>query len=216
MAARTNSARKTTPAKKTAAKTPVKKTASPARKPAAKKALPKTAPVNTDTVVDFRRPLPVRRKVFVGPMGVTEQAAIRAALAAAAARLPVPVSAWTGPRAELADGTVLTHTPPHATTDRQPTFVATIRCPHGAVHAHTIHTAQELHRARILTVQCDQRTDTAPETPAPNPSVRALGDGLTRAKTATAETEPLNQAEIAAGLAARAADTETPKEHPEP
>jgi hypothetical protein len=213
MATRTNSARKTTPAKKTAAKAPAKKTASPARKPAAKKALPKAAPVNT--VVDLRRPLPVRRKVFVGPMGVTEQAAIRAALASAAARLPVPVSAWTGPRAELADGTVLTHTPPHATTNQQPTFIATIRCPHGAVHAHTIHTAQELHRARILTIQCDQRTDKAPGHPTPNPSVRALGDGLTRAKTATAETQPLNQAEITAGLEARA-DTETPKGHPEP
>jgi hypothetical protein len=215
MAARTNSARKTTPAKKTAANTPAKKTASPARKPAAKKALPKAAPVNNATVVDFRRPLPIRRKVFVGPMGVTEQAAIRAALASAAARLPVAVSAWTGPRAELADGTVLTHTPPHATTDRQPTFVATIRCPHGAVHAHTIHTAQELHRARILTIQCDQRADTAPETPAPNPAVRALGDGLTRAKSATAETEPMSADAIAAGLAARAADTETPKGHPQ-
>jgi hypothetical protein len=216
MATRTNNARKTTPAKKTAAKTPAKKTASPARKPAAKKALPKATPVNTDTVVDFRRPLPVRRKVFVGPMGVTEQAAIRAALASAAARLPVPVSAWTGPRAELPDGTVLTHTPPHATTDRQPTFIATIRCPHGAVHAHTIHTAQELHRARILTIQCDQRTDKVPGDPTPNPSVRALGDGLTRAKTATAETQPLNQTEITAGLEARAADTETAKEHPQP
>lgn len=222
MAARTNSARKTTPAKKTAAKTPAKKTASPARKPAAKKALPKTAPVNTDTVVDFRRPLPVRRKVFVGPMGVTEQAAIRAALAAAAARLPVPVSAWTGPRAELADGTVLTHTPPHATTDRQPTFVATIRCPHGAVHAHTIHTAQELHRARLITAQCDQQT-TSPE------HGQAIARGVQRnaippqplarlqiARKATADTQPLTEAEIAAGLAARAADTETPKEHPEP
>lgn len=215
MAARTNSARKTTPAKKTAAKTPAKKATSPARKPAAKKALPKTAPVNKGTVVDVRRPLPVRRKVFVGPMGVTEQAAIRAALASAAARLPVPVSAWTGPRAELADGTVLTHTPPHATTDQQPTFIATIRCPHGAVHAHIIHTAQELHRARILTIQCEQRTDKAPGGPTPNPSVRALGDGLTRAKTATAETQPLTEAEIAAGLAARA-DNDQPKEHPQP
>jgi hypothetical protein len=213
MAARTNSARKTTPAKKTAAKPPAKKTASPARKPAAKKALPKTAPVNNGTVVDFRRPLPVRRKVFVGPMGVTEQAAIRAALASAAARLPVPVSAWTGPHAQLADGTVLTHTPPHATTDRTPTFHAAIRCPHGAVHAYTIHTAQDLHRARILTIQCDQRTDKAPGDPTPNPSVRALGDGLTRARTATAETQPLKQADLPA---ARPADDETPKEHPEP
>jgi hypothetical protein len=206
MATRTNSARKTTPAKKTAAKAPAKKAASPARKPAAKKALSKAAPVNT--VVDLRRPLPVRRRVFVGPMGAVEQAAIRAALASAAARLPVPVRAWNGPVAHLQDGTVLTHTPAHAPTSQTPTFTAAIRCPHGAVHAHTIHTAQELHRARILTVQCNQRTDTAPKTPAPNPAVRALGDGLTRAKSATAETQPIP--------AIQAADAEKPKEHPQP
>ena len=118
-----------TPRKTTAKKTTAKKTTSPARKPAAKKALPKTAPVNQATVVDLRRPLPVRRKVFVGPLGVVEQAAIRAALASAAARLPVPVSAWTGPRAQLADGTILTHTPAHAPSDLTPTFTAAIRCP---------------------------------------------------------------------------------------
>ncbi|CAK7288603.1 hypothetical protein [Streptomyces misionensis] len=44
---------------------------------------------------------------------------------------------------------------------------------------------------------------------------RALGDALTRARTAAADTQPLNTAEIKAGLTARA-DQETPKEHPEP
>jgi hypothetical protein len=44
---------------------------------------------------------------------------------------------------------------------------------------------------------------------------RALGDTLTRATTATDDTQPLPAAEIAAGLAARA-DTEEAKEHPEP
>ncbi|MFF7476605.1 hypothetical protein [Streptomyces sp. NPDC008092] len=208
MATRT---RKTT-AKKTA--TAAKKT-TPARKPAAKKALPNTPPVNTDTVVNVRPPVLVRRKVFVGPMGVTEQAAIRAALAAAKAALRVPVSAWHGPVAHLADDTVLTHTPAHATTDQTPTFRAAIACPHGAIHLYTIHTAQELHRARLLTAQCDGCTIPTPDTEtSPKPAVRALGDALTRARSATAETQPMSRDDIAAGLAARA--TDQAKEHPQP
>lgn len=191
--------------KTTANKAPAKKTAQPRKSTAAKKALPKTTPVNT--VIDLRKPLPVRRRVFVGPMGATEQAAIRAALASAAARLPVPVRTWHGPTAHLKDGTVLTHTPAHATTDQQPTFHAAIRCPHGAIHAYTIHTALELDRARQITALCDQRTDTAPTSPAPNPAVRALGDALTRARTAAADTQPIPVIN---------ADQETPKEHPQP
>lgn len=208
MATRT---RKTT-AKKTA--TAAKKTA-PARKPAAKKALPKAAPVNTDTVVDVRPPLPVRRRVFVGPMGVTEQAAIRAALAAAKAALFVPVSAWHGPVAHLADDTTLTHTPAHATTDQTPTFRAAIACPHGSIHPYTIHTAQELQRARLLTAQCAGciKPDPADE-PHQKTPVRALGDALTRARSATAETQPMSRDDIAAGLAQRADDQA--KEHPQP
>lgn len=204
------STRKQTQSSKTPAKAPAKK--APARKattrktsakPPAKKALPKTAPVNT--IVDLRRPLPVRRRVFVGPMGVHEQAAIRAALAAASARLNIPVSAWNGPTAHIAYDTVLTHTPAHATTDQQPTFHAAIRCPHGAIHPYTIHNPLDLHRARLLTAQCDQRTNQAPTEPHPNPTVRALGDALTRAKAAAADTQPIPTI-----------DTETPKEHPQP
>ncbi|MFB8182555.1 hypothetical protein ACFC8N_42530 [Streptomyces sp. NPDC055966] len=215
--ATTRTAKKTTPpqrdaaAKKTApapGKAPAKKTA--ARKPAAKKALSvKPEQVNRQTAVDLRKPLPVRRRVFVGPMGATEQAAIRAALAAAKAQLPVPVRSWEGPIARLADGTVLTHSPAHATTDQQPTFHAAIRCPHGAVHVRTIHTARELDHARALTAQCKQRTDKAPELAAPNPAVRALGDALTHATSATDDTQPIPV------LPARADDEEA-KEHPEP
>jgi hypothetical protein len=146
-------------------------------------------------------------------MGVTEQAAIRAALASAAARLPVPVRAWTGPTAHLADGTVLTHTPAHAPTytAQPPAFTATLRCPHGAIHAYTIHTAQELHRARLLTAQCDQRAP-HPKTPAVHP----LPEGIRRADASAPDTQPLSGDDIADGLAARTADTETPKEHPQP
>lgn len=194
--------------KTTAKKTAAKKATSPARKPATK-ALPNTAPVNKATVTDIRPPLPVRRRVFVGPMGATEQAAIRAALAAAAARLPVPVSAWHGPTAHLTDGTVLTHTPPHTTTDRTPAFHAAIRCPHGAIHPYTIHTALDLHRARLLTQQCGQRTDTTPQEP--DTKVRALGDALTRTKTAAADTQPIPAISPVVRI-----DAETPKGHPEP
>lgn len=195
--------------KTTAKKTPDPAKKAAARKPATKKALPAAAPVNPSTIVDLRRPLPTRRRVFVGPMGATEQAAIRAALAAASARLPVPVRSWHGPTAHLHDGTILTHTPAHATTDQTPTFHAAIRCPHGAVHAYTIHTTQELQQARQLTAQCNQRTE--PITP--DIVVRALGDALTRARAAAADTQPLDTKQIRAGLTARP-DQESAKEHP--
>ncbi|AKZ60770.1 hypothetical protein SAM23877_p061 (plasmid) [Streptomyces ambofaciens ATCC 23877] len=204
MATRTRNANKQT----------AKKTTPRARKTTTK-ARPKNTPVNATTIVDLREPLPVRRRVFVGPMGAQEQAAARAALASATARLPIPVRTWHGPTARLNDGTVITHTPAHATTDHTPTFHAAIRCPHGAAHVYTIHTAQELHRARQITALCDQRTDTAPTPAAPNPAVRALGDALTRARSAAADTQPLSHAEIAAVLTARA-DQDQPKEHPQP
>lgn len=175
------------------AKQTAKKTTHRPRKTTTK-TRPTNAPVNTATIVDLRKPLPVRRRVFVGPMGAQEQAAIRAALASAAAQLPIPVRTWNGPTAHLTDGTVITHTP---------------------AHAYTIHTAQELHRARQITALCNQTTDTAPTTPQPNPAVRALGDALTRAKTAAADTQPLTLADITNGLEARA-DAEVPKEHPQP
>lgn len=210
MATRTSSARKTGTTKASTNKTPAaKKTTS--RKPPAKKALPKTAPVNKATTVDLRHPLPVRRKVFVGPLGATEQAAIRAALASAAARLPVPVRAWHGPTAHLPDGTVLTHTPAHATTEQTPAFHAAIRCPHGAVHAYTIRTAADLQQARTLTARCQQSTQPAPATPTLNPAIRRLGD----TPAAADETQPMDTTQITAGLTARA-DNDTAREHPEP
>jgi hypothetical protein len=202
-------ATRTRNAKQTAKKT------TPRPRKTTTKTRPANAPVNTATTVDLRKPLPIRRRVFVGPMGAQEQAAIRAALASASAQLPIPVRTWNGPTAHLTDGTVITHTPAHAYTDQQPTFQAAIRCPHGAAHTYTIHTAQELHRARQITALCNQPTDTAPTTPQPNPSVRALGDALTRAKTAAADTQPLTLADITAGLQARA-DQDQPKGHPEP
>lgn len=185
-----------------------------------------TQPADRATRVDLRRPLTVRRKLFVGPMGATEQAAIRAALASAAARLPVPVRAWTGPVARLADGTVLTHTPAHATTDQQPQFIAHIPCSRGAHHEYLIRTARDLAGARALTRICQgphgsENADTAITrgvTPAaaPKPSaVLQLREGIRRATAATSETQPLSLEDITDGLTNRA-DHDTPKEHPEP
>lgn len=147
MATRT---RKTTAKQTTTAA--AKKTTSPARKPTAKKTPPAKPDTDRATVVDTRPELPVRRRVFVGPMGAHEQAAIRAALAAAAIALPVPVRAWNGSQAHLADGVLLIH---NAGTDR--IFTANIACQHGAIHGYPITTAQDLREARALTHACERR-----------------------------------------------------------
>ena len=47
--------------------------------------------------------------------------------------------------------------PGHATTDQPPQFTAAIRCPHGATHTHTIHSALDLRSARLITQDCDRR-----------------------------------------------------------
>lgn len=224
MTARTRTAKKATdatpaPAKKATTKrtTPTKPRAPRTR--AARNATPalslvkeQTAQDDTKqpaaTIVDLRHPLPVRRRLFVGPHTPAELAAIRAALASAAARLPVPVRSWNGPTAQLADGTVLTHTPTFATTDQPPAFTAAIRCRHGAVHVYPVHNALDLSRARLLAHQCDQRADQ----PKP-PAVHALPEGVRRAEATKADTQPLTTAEITAGLEARA-DNDQAKEHP--
>jgi hypothetical protein len=240
MATRT---RKTT-AKKAA--TPAKKTtAAPARKATAKKA-PAWPAKPAETVVDTREPLPVRRRLFTGPLGANEQAAVRAALAAASARLPVPVRAWNGSTAQLADGVLLIHNP---SPDRL--FTAHIACRHGAIHNHPISTGPDLREARAVTQACDrQHTEptehdgaeldwdkaigprktpqaavalvpvragaTASQAVLALPAApRVLGDQLTRATSATDDTQPLPRDEITAGLAARA-DNDQPKEHPQP
>jgi hypothetical protein len=220
---------KKSPAKRASAKaTPVNKTtAGPALKPTAKapvkKALPRTAPTNTVTVL--RPQLPVRRRIFVGPMDATELASVRAALAAASAALPVPVRAWNGPQAQLADGTLLIHNPG---PDR--IFTAQIACPHGAIHGCPITTRHDLTEARAVTRICQTRhTSTTGEdtdwdraitqgvTPLTQPVVKVsrLAEGLKTAKKAAADTQGLALDEIAAGLTNRA-DQDQPKGHPEP
>ncbi|MFJ7297603.1 hypothetical protein [Streptomyces collinus] len=221
---------KKSPTKRATAKAaPVNKTtAGPAPKPAAKtpakKALPKTAPLNTVTVLHPQ--VSVRRKVFVGPLGANEIAAVRAALAAASAALPVPVRSWNGPQAQLADGLLLIHNPG---PDR--IFTANIACPHGAIHGWPIRTRDDLTEARAVTRICQTR-HTAPDettgldwdraitqgvTPLTQPVVKVsrLTEGLKTAKKAVADTQGLSRDDIDAALTNRA-DTETPKEHPQP
>jgi hypothetical protein len=225
--ARTTQTAKATPAKKTAAKKPATKRTPRARTPGktataapalslVKDSTDTTTP-NPTTLVDLRHALPVRRR-FVGPLGATEQAAARAALAAAAARLPIPVRTWNGSTAQLADGTLLIHNPG---PDRL--FTAHIACPHGAIHGTPIRTLHDLHAARTNTHACqhphggvnaDQAITTGVNTSPPKAltPVLVVHEGLRR----TADTQPLSQTEIADGLTNRTADNEQAKEHPAP
>lgn len=219
----TRTAKKATaPAKKTAPP------ATPARKRAAKKAAPAPTP-DRGTQVDLRKPLPTRSRPAVGPLSATEQAACRAALASAMLRLPIPVTAWHGPTAQLQDGTRLTHTdtkpPAFNTPTDPPQFTAHVPCPHGAIHQHLIRSATDLTEARATAHACTTahsavwqqalahgvRSASEPKTPV----VLQLREGIHRANSAAADTQPLSQADINAGIEARtAAADEHPKEHP--
>ncbi|MGW1870967.1 hypothetical protein ACWCPS_36180 [Streptomyces mauvecolor] len=173
------------------------------------------------TLVDLRHPLPVRRPRFTGPATPAELTEARAALASAAASLPIPHLAWHAPGrgrafAVLADGTVITHF-----ANRAPVFTVQLPlCPCGAIHETTITTAAQLEAAR--TAACtSQHDDTAAHealpvgiqaAPSPaikTPAVRSLGEGLRRAAAAVADTQSLVLADIAATL-------EQAEEHPEP
>jgi hypothetical protein len=207
------------------ATTRTRKRTTPAKKTAAKKTTTKKAATSPVTVVNLYKPPPVRRKLFTGPMGAHEQAAIRAALASAGLRLPIPVRTWNGSEAQLADGVLLIHNPG---PDR--TFTAHIACRHGAIHGWPITSHTDLREARALTHACE-RPHTTPEDGGPDWD-KAINHGVTRhrptqtgvivqlregARRAHAlhdDTEPLN---LTAGLAERAtADDDQAKEHPQP
>lgn len=227
MATRTGNARKTTPAQRdTAKKAAAKKTTTRPRKTAAaKKTQPRLSLVTNDrgTVVDLRYPLKARRRLFVGPMGPSEQAAIRAALDAARIALPVPVSSWDGSTANLADGLILTHNPG---PDRH--FTAHIACPHGAIHGWPISSHDDLRRARAITRACGSRHtanmpgDDGTELDWDKASTHGiqrtsrLGDGIKTIRKTVTDTQPLSEAEIAAHIAQQLADQDTAKEHPQP
>jgi len=213
------------------ATTRTRKSTTPAKQTAAKKTTKKAAPTKTTrpgTVVNLYKPPPVRRKLFVGPMGVNEQAAIRAALAAASLLLPIPVRTWNGSQAHLADGTLLIHNP---SDDR--TFTAHIACRHGAIHGYPITSHTDLREARALTHACERPHTTKDGagldwdnainhgvTPTRTPKtgvVVQLREGVRRTHALHDDTEPLPLTDITAGLAERAtADTDQAKEHPQP
>lgn len=196
-----------------------------------------TAPTTEPDTGTVTTPLPklaVRRKVFVGPMGPSEQAAIRAALAAARLALPVPVRTWNGSQAQLADGTLLIHNPG---PDRA--FTAHIACPHGSIHGYPITNENDLRAARAITKACGRRhsTKTAGEDgteldwdKAIQHGVRhtsRLGEGIQQIRKTVAETQPIPI--ITTVTPGRVADTKplpaediaaitnpTAKEHPQP
>ncbi|MEU1133543.1 hypothetical protein ABZ383_27425 [Streptomyces sp. NPDC005900] len=159
-------------------------------------------PERPTALVDLRHPLPTRP--INGPHSSLELTCARATLASAAARLPIPHLAWQPlpdghAAAHLVDGTLLIHT---ATDGRAPHWTAHVPCPHGAHHQHPVTSPSTLHQARTATATCTGPHTTAEDqdqaviegTRPTRPAVRALGEGLHRARTAT----------------------DQPKEHPEP
>ena len=205
-------------------RTTTKKTASaPAPKPADKQSGPRL------TVIDMRKPLPVRRTT-PGPYTPAQLAEARAALAAAYARLPIPVINWqTLPdnrtAAYMADDTLIVHT-----AHRAPLFTALILCPQGRRHEHPITDQATLHTARNLTRGCTSTHGAATDdqhqaltegvtTPPPPPVIRApkaitpvkvLADRLAKSSTSNDDT----QANDVTDLRNAAAD-DTAKEHPD-
>jgi hypothetical protein len=174
-----------------------------------------------------RRPLPKRPRTFYGRHTAIQLAEARACLASATARLPIPHILWLTQAngqaaARLTDGTFIIHT-----AERAPDFLALIRCPLGTLHSHTIHTAADLAEARAVTHACMRQHETDDHHRAitygvhpvaqPKPSaVLALREGVRRAEATKVDTQAMSLEEIADGAAARAADTETAKEHPQP
>lgn len=221
-------------ARTTTRKTTAKKT-TPRKAPAARK----TAAKAHGTVVDLRHPLPVRRRNFTGPYTPAQITEARAVLASAMARLPIPSLLWlTQPDgrayAKLPNGTLLIHTHP-----TNPEFDAHIPCRHGALHQHLVTTARDLAEARAVTHACERphATPTADEgtcldwdkainygvaptrTPKTGVIVQLRAGARRAAHTLHDDTEPLNLTDITAGLrdrAAATADTDQPKEHPQP
>jgi hypothetical protein len=215
--ARTSSPRKTTAKKTTARKTTAQKTtAAPAE--------------NAGTVVQLRPKLATRRRTAAGEYTPAQLTEARAALASAMAQLPVPHILWLTQidgraAARLTDGTHLIHT-----HHRAPEFTAYLRCPTGGLHTELVTNQADLKAARAGTACCNRRhDDTDPaagtydwhkaitlgvQTTVPT-RLSPLNAGLKTAKKATADTQPLSTADIAAHIAAQLAD-QNPKEHPEP
>lgn len=228
MTARTRTAKKATAEPATAKKTATR----PARKRTTRKPTSPAAPKLS--LVKPRKPLPVRDRLFV------TDAQIYANHAARNAGLPVHrIREWT----DHQDGTatrILTDGYLHYThATRTLTWRATCRM--GAIHTYTLDSPSTAARARVQAASCeDLHADlsTVPPLTAneredlgllPTPTwarPELPGDAITktipvpaepvhRATASAADTQPMSKQAITDGLAARATDTETAKEHPD-
>ncbi|MEU9947035.1 hypothetical protein [Streptomyces sp. NPDC047939] len=168
------------------------------RKTATKKR-PTTRTAATPTA-PARAALPVRP--HPGPEFITEHQ-ITAAYAARLAGLPlIPITAWQPQpdgtvRATFPGGATLTHAPNHTGFD------ALTPCTQGAVHHNHVTTGAQLRQAAAAADQCTHL----------HGRTRTLT--LAQAANTTADTQQLSSDDITTGLANRAADAETPKEHPQ-
>ncbi|MGW1409435.1 hypothetical protein [Streptomyces sp. NPDC002403] len=159
---------------------------------------PSSAPKKT--AAPTRAVLPVRP--HTDAEFITE-AQIAAAYTARLAELSlIPITAWTpqpdgSVRAVFPSGASLTH------TTGTPGFDALTPCPQGAVHHNHITTGTQLREAAAAAAHCTQL----------HGRTRTLT--LAQAATTTADTQALTRNDIDTGLAARNADNEKPKGHPQ-
>jgi hypothetical protein len=238
MAART--ARKTTPAQRDTAKkaaaqkttTAKKPTSRPPRKPAAKKTTARLAlvtPAPSSTQTDRRT------RDFI------TNAQIYATHAAKQAGIPVHrIREWTDHHDGTATRALRDGTLHYTHETRTLTWQATCRM--GAVHTYTLDSRSSAAAARVQAANCEElHADLSTQQPLTPDELEAagllqtptwarpdvIGDDFTdtkvipaepvnRATASAADTQPLSRQEIADGIAARAVDTETPKEHPQP
>jgi hypothetical protein len=226
-----------------AAKTTAKKTATPAKKTTAARAprtrktttAKKTAPARL-SLVKPTPALPPRNRDFI------TDAQIYATHTAKKAGIPVHrIREWT----DHHDGTatrILTDGYLHYTHNtRTLTWRATCRM--GALHTYVLDSPSTAAAARVQAATCEElHADLSTVPPLTADELEAEGllqtptwarpdqmageitatipvpaDPVIRATASAAETQPMSKQAIAEGLAARAAaDTETPKEHPQP
>jgi hypothetical protein len=194
------------PAKRAAAeKAPAKKT--PARKTAATEPGKATKKATTSAARTKTTPAAVK-KTSAWPEFITHKM-ITAHHQARLRGLPTRnIRDWR----DLPDGTAAIHFPSGARLDHTPTedapFHANTPCPAGSIHRHPVRTPADLADAEKAAKDC---TDWHGEAKPQHLSAR-----LQVAKKSVAKTQSMSKQEIADGLAARAADNETPKGHPEP
>lgn len=113
-----------------------------------------TTPVATRPRLSLVKPIPPLTHRHPLRTAISEVAAGRAAMAARAARLQVPVLAWHGhpdgtATVRLADGTHL-----HHRTGTPAPFTALVPCPLGAAHAYPVAGPLDLYTARSSADAC--------------------------------------------------------------